>query len=241
MKEQKAHILVIDDDSEIRLPLARYLGKNGFAVTSAINGREMDGELAKTTFDLIVLDILMPGEDGFSICRRLQESTRIPIILLSALVEETDKIVGLELGADDYVTKPFIPRELLARIKSVIRRSTMLPPRQRKTMGIVQFEGWNFNFSQKEVIGEDGVIVRLSSSEHILLISFIEHAGVTLSRDQLLNLTKGREAQLFDRSIDIQISRLRRKLEQDAKNPRIIVTVWGGGYQFSSTINWSES
>jgi two-component system OmpR family response regulator len=143
----------------------------------------MDGELAKTAFDLIVLDILMPGEDGFSICRRLQESTRIPIILLSALVEETDKIVGLELGADDYVTKPFIPRELLARIKSVIRRSTMLPPRQRQTMGIVQFEGWNFNFSQKEVIGEDGVIVRLSSSEHILLISFIEHAGVTLSRD----------------------------------------------------------
>lgn len=241
MQEQLTHILVVDDDKDIRLPLTKYLEKTGFKVSTAKNGEEMDRKLALSVIDLVVLDILMPGEDGFSICRRLQESTRIPIILLTALTEETDRIVGLELGADDYVNKPFNPRELLARIKSVLRRSKMLPPRQRKSRGIVEFDRWHFDFSHKEVVGKNGVVVRLSSGEHILLVTFIEHAGVTISRDQLLDITRGREAQLFDRSIDNQISRLRRKLEGDVKNPRIIVTDWGGGYRFSAPLNWVES
>jgi len=234
----KPHILVIDDDEHIRTPLARYLKKNGMRCSLACNGKEMDKQLSGANISLIVLDIMMPGEDGFSICRRLQETKRVPIILLTALTEETDKIVGLELGADDYVTKPFNPRELLARIKSVLRRSQMLPPKQRKTKGVVTFNGWHFNFTQKEIIGPDRVTIRLSSGEHLLLACLIDHAGMTLSRDQLLELTKGRDTQLFDRSVDNQISRLRRKIENDPKNPRIIVTEWGGGYQFVSDLEW---
>ncbi|RMB11715.1 response regulator [Eilatimonas milleporae] len=234
----KAHILLIDDDNDIRLPLAKYLGRNGLRCSVAANGREMDRQLASTGVDLIVLDIMLPDEDGFSICRRLQQSARIPIILLTALSDETDRIVGLELGADDYVTKPFNPRELLARIKSVLRRSRMLPPRQRMARGVVRFDRWRFDFAQKEVVGPDGTVIRLSSGEHLLLTSLIDHAGLTLSRDQLLDLTRGREAQLFDRSIDNQISRLRRKLEQDPKKPRIILTEWGGGYQFAARLSW---
>ncbi len=241
MTVTKTHILVIDDDKDIRLPLAKYLTQNGMRCTVASDGKEMDEKLAASSFDLIVLDIMMPGEDGFSICRRLQQNMRIPIILLTALTEETDRIVGLELGADDYVSKPFNPRELLARIKSVLRRSQMLPPKQASTRGIVTFEGWRFDFSQKEIVGPNGVTIRLSSGEHILLVSLIEHIGITLSREQLLELTKGRETQLFDRSVDNQISRLRRKLEKDPKNPRIIVTEWGGGYQFTADLNWVNS
>lgn len=238
MPTTKTHILIIDDDKDIRVPLAKYLVQNGMRCTVASDGKEMDDKLAASTFDLIVLDVMMPGEDGFSICRRLQQSIRIPIILLTALTEETDRIVGLELGADDYVSKPFNPRELLARIKSVLRRSQMLPPKQKSVRGIVTFEGWRFDFSQKEIIGSDNVAIRLSSGEHILLVSLIEHIGMTLSREQLLELTKGRETQLFDRSVDNQISRLRRKLEQDPKNPKIIVTEWGGGYQFVADLEW---
>ena len=234
----KTHILIVDDDKHIREPLVKYLNKNGVRCSVAGNGKEMDNQLSKATIDLIILDIMMPGEDGFSICRRLQESSKIPIILLTAMTEDTDRIVGLELGADDYVTKPFNPRELLARIKSVLRRSQMLPPKQRKRLGNVTFNGWRFNFLQPEITGPDGVAIRLSSGEHLLLVSLIEHAGMTLSRDQLLELTKGRETQLFDRSVDNQISRLRRKLEKDAKNPRIILTEWGGGYQFASELEW---
>ena len=238
MCDEKTHILIIDDDPEIRQPLAAYLRKNGLRCTVAASGKEMDQKLATAGVDLIVLDVMMPGENGFAICRRLQETAQAPIILLTALADQTDRIVGLELGADDYVTKPFNPRELLARIKSVLRRSRMLPPRQRNTRGIVEFTGWRFDFSQREVIGTDGVVIRLSSGEHLLLVSLIEHAGMTLSRDQLLELTKGRETQLYDRSVDNQISRLRRKLEADPKNPKIILTEWGGGYQFAAALSW---
>ena len=241
MTATKTHILIVDDDRDIRCSLAKFLARNGLRCTVAANGKEMDQKLSASDVDLIVLDIMMPGEDGFSICRRLQETMRVPIILLTALTEETDRIVGLELGADDYVTKPFNPRELLARIKSVLRRSRMLPARQRNTRGIVKFDQWQFDFAQKEIIGTDGVVIRLSSGEHLLLVSLIEHVGMTLSREQLLDLTKGRETQLFDRSVDNQISRLRRKLEIDPKNPRIILTEWGGGYQFGATLSWMTS
>ncbi|MEL6360466.1 MAG: response regulator [Pseudomonadota bacterium] len=240
MTTSTKHILVIDDDREIRRPLAKYLETNGMRCTTACDGKDMDSKLALGAFDLIILDVMMPGEDGFSICRRLQETLRVPIILLTALSEETDKIVGLELGADDYISKPFNPRELLARIKSVLRRSQMLPPKQQNIKGIVAFSPWRFDLRQKEVLGADGIAIRLSSGEHTMLVSLIEHAGMTLSRDQLLDLTKGRETQLFDRSIDNQISRLRRRLEDDPKNPRIILTEWGGGYRFAASVEWES-
>lgn len=238
MAENTTHILVVDDDRDIRQSLASYLGKNGMQCSVADGAKTMDEKLSATKVDLVVLDVMMPGEDGFSICRRLQETTSMPIILLTALADETDRIVGLELGADDYLTKPFNPRELLARIKSVLRRSQMLPSKPRSARGIAAFSGWQFDFSQKEIVASDGVVVRLSSSEHLLLVTLIDYVGTTLSREQLLALTKGRETQLFDRSVDNQISRLRRKLEVDPKDPRIILTEWGGGYRFSATVNW---
>lgn len=233
-----AHILVIDDDEGIRRSLAEYLRRRDFRTSTAADGKAMDGVLATSSIDLIVLDVMMPGEDGFSICRRLQETTQIPIILLTALAEDTDRVVGLELGADDYVSKPFNPRELVARIRSVLRRSRMLPPRRQHASGLARFEQWRFDVSRKELLGPDGVAVRLSSGEHLLLVAFVEHAGIVLSRDQLLDLTRGRETQAFDRSIDNQISRLRRKLEADPGDPHIISTQWGAGYVFSAEVEW---
>ena len=238
MANDQAHILVVDDDRDIRASLAEYLRTRGLRVSVAADSREMDRLLATTQPDLIVLDIMMPGEDGLSVCKRLQESSQVPVILLTALTESTDRIVGLELGADDYLAKPFDPRELVARIKSVLRRSQMLPPKQRRAKGLVRFDRWRFDFARQELLGADDVAVKLSSGEHLLLASLIEHAGVALTRDQLLDLTKGREAQLFDRSIDNQISRLRRKVEADPRNPRIIVTQWGGGYVFAAEVEW---
>ena len=238
MTNDQAHILLVDDDRDIRVSLAEYLRRRGFRTSAAAGSKEMDHVLATASPDLIVLDVMMPGEDGLSICRRLQESSQIPIILLTALTDSADRIVGLELGADDYVTKPFDPRELVARVKSVLRRSQMLPRRQRQSKGLVRFDRWRFDFARKELVGDDDVAVRLSSSEHLLLVSLIEHAGLALTRDQLLDLTRGREAQVFDRSIDNQISRLRRKVEADPRNPRIIVTQWGGGYVFAAEVEW---
>ncbi len=238
MTEAGPHILVVDDERGIREPLARVLRKYGFRASTASDGLEMDRVLAKSAIDLVVLDIMMPGEDGLSICRRLRDTEGVPVILLTALAEDTDRIIGLELGADDYVTKPFNPRELVARVKSVLRRSEMLPPRRPRASGRVKFGRWRFDFSRPEILGPDDVCVRLSSSEHKLLVVLIEHAGLTLTRDQLLDLTKGREARLFDRSIDVQISRLRRKLEDDPRTPQIILTEWGGGYVFAAELDW---
>jgi len=236
MSEIQPHILIVDDNRDIVEPLSKYLKKHGYRTTTALNGMMMDKVIARESVNLIVLDIMMPGEDGLSICKRLQSKQQIPIpiILLTAITEEADRIVGLELGADDYLTKPFNPRELLARIKSVIRRSEMLPRRQKKRQGFAKFAQWRLDFLQKELIDENGVVIRLSSGEHLLLVSLIEYAGVALSRDQLLDLTKGRESQLYERSIDNQISRLRQKLEVDPKNPKIILTKWGGGYIFAA-------
>jgi len=239
MNEQ-AHILIVDDEKDIREPLARYLAKHGFRTSLAADGQALNAVLAGSHIDLIVLDVMMPGEDGLSICRRIKSSLTTPIILLTALNEDTDRIVGLELGADDYLSKPFNPRELVARIKSVLRRSAMLPPKRHATKGRVKFDRWRFDISLKEVVGPDHVAVRLSTGEHLLLVALIEHAGMILTRDQLLDLTRGRDAQLFDRSVDNQISRLRRKLEIDPKNPRIILTEWGGGYVFAADLEWAS-
>lgn len=238
MSTNQSHILIVDDDKDIREALVTYMRKHGFRTSSAADGKTIDKLLTTNKIDLIVLDIMMPGEDGLSICKRVQENTQTPVILLTALNEDTDRIVGIEIGADDYVTKPFNPRELLARIKSVIRRSQMLPRNQEQKKGRVKFGQWRMDLAQKEIIASDDSAIRLSSGEHLLLVSLIEHAGTVLNRDQLLELTKGREFQLFDRSIDNQISRLRQKLELDVKHPKIIQTKWGGGYVFSAEVDW---
>lgn len=239
MVESTPHIAIVDDDGGIREPLARYLAKSGYRVSAAADAVEFERLLAASTIDLVVLDIIMPGEDGLSVCRRLLSGRRVPVILLTALAEETDRIVGLELGADDYLCKPFNPRELLARIRSVLRRAEMLPPRQVRAKAQVRFDRWRFDYSRKEVVDPDGMAVRLSTAEHLLLCALIDHAGVVLTRDQLLDVTRGREAQLFDRSVDIQISRLRRKLEADSRTPRIILTERGGGYVLVADLEWS--
>jgi two-component system OmpR family response regulator len=239
MTGDRAHVLVVDDDDDIRASLARYLQTHGLKVSVARNAAELDRVMCTAHVDLLVLDIMLPGEDGLSICKRVQEAKQIPTVFLTALGEDIDRIVGLELGADDYVVKPFNPRELLARIKSVLRRSQMLPRRQRRANGLVRFDRWRFDLSRKEIIGPDGLAVRLSSGEHLLLVTLIEHAGVALSRDQLLDLTKGRDSQLFDRSIDNVVSRLRKKLESDPKQPQIIQTQWGAGYVFVADLEWA--
>ena len=193
--------------------------------------------LQAAAIDLVVLDIMMPGEDGLALCRHLRETTRTPVILLTAMAEDTDRIVGLEIGADDYVTKPFNPRELLARIKAVIRRTQGLPaglePRSARTF---RFDGWSLDIGSRELVDEDGVVTPLSTGEFRLLTALLERAGTVLSRDQLLDLTRGRRAAPFDRAVDNQVSRLRRKLERDPANPKLIATVWGSGYQFAGKV-----
>ena len=179
----------------------------------------------------------MPGEDGLSLCRHLRSTTEIPVILLTAMAEETDRIVGLEVGADDYVTKPFNPRELLARIKAVLRRVQSLPPQKgRLATKVVRFDRWTFDVNRRELAGDDGVAVPLSTAEFRLLCAFLDHPGLVLSRNQLLDLTVGRDADPFDRSIDNQVSRLRKKIEADPKVPALIKTHWGGGYSLVAEV-----
>jgi two-component system OmpR family response regulator len=231
------HILIVDDEREIREPLAKYLGKNGLRTSIAANSADARGVLKTSAIDLVVLDIMMPGEDGLSLCRHLREATDIPVILLTAMAEDTDRVVGLEIGADDYVTKPFNPRELLARIKAVLRRAQSVP-RSRETLAghRLRFDRWILDMDRRELVGGDGVAVPLSTAEFRLLAAFVERPKVVLTRDQLLDLTSGRAADVFDRTIDNQVSRLRRKIEADPKNPVLVKTVWGGGYVFSTDV-----
>ncbi|WP_097460913.1 response regulator [Mangrovitalea sediminis] len=235
--DQSPHILVVDDHRDIRDLLGRYLREHGFRVSLAESGEALRKVLRQQRIDLVVLDIMMPGEDGLTLCRYLREHTAVPVILLTAMSEDTDRIIGLEMGADDYLTKPFNPRELLARIKAVLRRAQALPPQRAGLAGRqLRFDGWRLDVDRHELCDPDGVEVSLSTAEYNLLIAFLEHAGHVLSRDQLLDLTQGRDAQVFDRSIDNQVSRLRRKIERDTRNPRLIKTVWGGGYQWIADV-----
>jgi two-component system, OmpR family, response regulator len=231
------HILIVDDQRDIREPLGRYLLKHGLRVSAAADGTQARDLLRRSAVDLVVLDIRMPGEDGLSLCRHLRETSGVPVILLTAMADEADRIVGLEIGADDYVVKPFNPRELLARIKAVLRRAASLP---RAKDGIaprrLAFDRWTFDVDRREVVGADGVAVPLSTAEFRLLSALVQRPRMVLSRDQLLDLTSGRDAQPFDRSIDNQVSRLRKKLEADPKNPAVIKTVWGGGYLFAADV-----
>ena len=235
---EKQHILVVDDHDEIRDLLGRYLGQHGYQVSMADGGQQMRAVLAEQTVDLVILDVMMPEEDGLSLCRYLKDNSDPPVIMLTALGEEADTIVGLEMGADDYVSKPFSPRELLARMKAVLRRVGEAKPRQDtpEAPDTIQFEGWTLDLNQHQLERKDGLLVPLSTSEFRLLSVFLSHTKKVLSRDQLLDMTKGREALPFDRSIDNQISRLRKKIEDDPRNPRLIKTVWGGGYSFTASV-----
>ncbi len=231
------HILVVDDHADIRDLLKRFLEQHGYRVTCARDGREMKKLLEHSTIELIVLDLMLPGEDGLTLCRELRVHSTIPIVMLTAMGEDMDRIVGLEMGADDYLAKPFNPRELLARIKAVLRRSQPHEEinNDEKVMRY-HFAHWQLDMARRELIDTDGLSISLSTAEFDLLKVFLERPQRVLSRDQLLDLARGREAQAFDRAIDTQVSRLRRKLERDAKNPELIKTVWGGGYLFAAEV-----
>lgn len=237
MGETSPHILVVDDHRDIRETLARYLVKNGLRATSADSAAQARKMLNASAVDLVVLDIMMPGEDGLSLCRFLVESGGAPVILLTAMAEDTDRVVGLEIGADDYVTKPFNPRELLARIRAVLRRTSMVQKdRDPISSNRLNFGDWTLDLTRQHLIGLDDVITPLSTGEFQLLVAFLKRPKVVLSRDQLLDLTSGRTPNVFDRSIDNQVSRLRRKIEPNAKQPELIMTVWGGGYKFTADV-----
>jgi len=230
------HILIVDDHREIRDAVSRYLEKNGYRATTARDATEMDARLKTGRFDLIVLDVMMPGEDGLSVCRRLSTNNVAPILMLTALGEETDRIVGLEVGADDYLPKPFNPRELLARIKAILRRATRAPAVEKLEARRVRFANWVLDSDRRLLIRSDGHEERLTTAEFKLLNVLLERPRFVLSRDQLLDLTSGREAHVFDRTIDNQVSRLRRKIEPDPAHPTILTTVRGGGYSLSCDV-----
>ena len=234
MSQQKRKILIVDDDARLRDLLLRYLGEQGFAAQAAPNGQFMDKLIDRELFDLIVLDLMMPQEDGLSICRRLRAAgNTTPIIMLTAKGEEVDRIVGLEMGADDYLPKPFNPRELVARITAVLRRVTEAgppasPAGENET---VSFGPYALNLATRSMT-KDGANMTLTSGEFSVLKVLVRHPRKPLSRDKLMELARGREYDVFDRAIDVQISRLRKLLEPDPATPRYIQTVWGFGYVF---------
>lgn len=242
--ERPDSILIVDDDLQIRELLLEYLAKNGFRATAAANGRQMRAALAAATVDLIVLDLMLPGEDGLSLCRDLRSgaSKTVPILMLTARSEEADRIVGLEMGADDYLVKPFAARELLARIRAVLRRTRMLPPNLRpiESTRTLAFGDWSLDTAARHLIDPAGTMVSLSGAEYRLLRVFLEHAQRVLSRDQLLTLTQGREAEPFERSIDLLVSRLRERLRDEAREPRYIKTVRSEGYVFCAPVKTGE-
>ena len=232
------HILVVDDDREIRDLLSRFLRKNGLRVDAAADGREMRRVLDRAKIDLILLDRVMPGEDGLALCRELRKQSRIPVIMLTLLGAETDRIVGLEMGADDYVVKPFSPHELLARVKAVLRRANDLPLQHSlQRAPILKFAGWTLDRSRRQLDSPQGVIMPVTDGEFDLLVALAEHPQVVLTREQLLDLARGRNAIAFDRSIDMQITRLRRKIEANPDEPELIKTVRNKGYIFTPEVS----
>ncbi len=228
-------LLLVDDEPSLREPLAEYLARQGFVVRQAEDAAEARNALAEDAPDLVLLDIMMPGEDGLSLCRHLSEMKNIPVILWTAKGEATDRIVGLEIGADDYLVKPFEPRELVARIRSVLRRSVRPTPAQEED-SLYEFEGWRLDPLKRRLIDPEGTVVPISSAEFRLLVAFLNHPRQVLDRDRLLDMVQGREAHLFDRAVDNQVSRLRRKMEVDSRDPKLIQTVWGGGYRLAADV-----
>ncbi len=232
------HILVVDDDEEILSLLTAFFRKLGHPVTTATNGSDMFAALQDQSIDLVVLDVMLPGEDGFSLCGRVRAGSKIPIIMLTAMGDHTDRVVGLEIGADDYLVKPFDPRELLARVKAVLRRSSDagVGPAGTQTRPVLTFAGWRLDVARRELRSRDNTLMMLSGAEFDLLLAFAEHPQRVLSRDQLLDLARGATHSAFDRSIDVQVSRLRRKLEPEQQGPSLIRTVRNGGYIFESAV-----
>lgn len=229
------HVLVVEDDREIRTLVARYLRSNEFRVTQAEDGRAIERLVTDNRFDLVVLDVMLPGEDGLMLCRRIRAVSSVPIIMLTAKGEEIDRIIGLEMGADDYMAKPFNPRELLARIRAVMRRSAQGHPGtslSRQGARSLSFAGWTVDLGLRQVHDPRGTRVSLTGAEFNLLVAMAERPGRVLSRDQLVDLTQGRAAGAFERSVDVLVSRLRRKLEGDPSDPHIIQTVRSEGYVF---------
>jgi two-component system OmpR family response regulator len=228
-------LLVVDDEASLRQPLSEYLSRQGFAVIQATSAAEARYLLKAEPIDLVLLDIMMPGEDGLSLCRHLVEARAMPIILLTARGEATDRIVGLEMGADDYVVKPFEPRELVARIRSVLRRTARGAPEPSVDEDYM-FDNWRLDPLKRRLTDPEGAVVAISSVEFRLLRAFLDHPRQVLDRDRLLDMVQGREAHLFDRAVDNQVSRLRRKVEIDSRNPQLIQTVWGGGYMLAADV-----
>ena len=231
MGQETSKILVVDDDMRLRALLERYLMEQGYQVRSAANAEQMDRLLERENFHLLVLDLMLPGEDGLSICRRLrQQGNPIPIVMLTAKGDEVDRIIGLELGADDYLPKPFNPRELLARIKAVMRRQTQdVPGAPAQQEAQISFGEFSLDLATREMYHGDESIA-LTSGEFAVLKVLVTHPREPLSRDKLMNLARGRDYSALERSIDVQVSRLRRLIEKDPANPRYIQTVWGLGY-----------
>jgi two-component system OmpR family response regulator len=233
--ENQGHILVVDDDAEIRDLVAEYLRLHGYRVSVARDGAQMRGAMKAERPDLVVLDLMLPGEDGLSLCRDLRARSNLPVIMLTARREEIDRIIGIEMGADDYLGKPFNPRELLARIKSVLRRARALPVAQIDARRL-RFAGWTLDCSARHLIDPQGVIVPLSGAQYRLLAALLNNPERVLDRDRLVDLAFGREATPFDRSIDVQVSRLRQLLRDNGREPRIIKTVRNGGYVLAAAV-----
>lgn len=235
--ESEPHVLVVDDDREIRDLVSRVLRKNGYRVDVAADGRSMRAALAQRKIDLVILDRVLPGEDGMALCRELRKQSRVPVIMLTLLGSEPDRIAGLETGADDYVVKPFSPNELLARIKAVLRRANDLPLQtDLQRAKILRFAGWTLDRTRRRLNAPDGTAVTLTDGEFDLLAAFAEHPQVVLSREQLLDLARGRAANPFDRSIDVQVGRLRKKIEANAEEPELIKAVRARGYVFTPDV-----
>ncbi|MDD5037337.1 MAG: response regulator transcription factor [Methylococcaceae bacterium] len=235
--ESQQHLLIVDDDREIRALVGDYLKKNDFRISIAADGKQMRTVLEQSRIDLVVLDLMLPGEDGLSLCRELRTRSNLPVLMLTARSDPFDRVLGLEIGADDYLTKPFEPRELLARIRSILRRAQALPlnlapqPARR-----YRFADWVLDAGTHQLISPQGVSVTLSGAEHRLLLVFLTHANRVLTRNQLMDMVRGREADPFDRSIDLRVSRLRQKLRDDARAPRLIKTLRNEGYILATSV-----
>ena len=235
--ETMPHILVVDDDREIRDLLAKFLERQRLRITTARDGKEARRAYLNGHFQLVVLDLMMPGEDGLELARWLRSESKVPIIMLTAMAEETDRIIGLELGADDYVTKPFNPRELLARIRAVLRRTGDGEEKgQEGSARTYRFSGWLLETARRRLLDPSGVEVAITGGEYELLVALLDRPNRVLTRDMLLDLLRGRQAGPFDRAIDVAVSRLRRKLEDDGRNSQLIKTVRGGGYVLSTPV-----
>ena len=237
MSANREHLLIVDDDKEIRNLLTDYLEQADYRVTAVGDGKAMRRVLESNRIDLVILDLMLPGEDGLTLCRELRGKTNLPVLMLTARGDEVDRIIGLEMGADDYLAKPFNPRELLARIKSVVRRAQALPPNmETDKVHTLRFAGWTLDVTTRNVTAADGLVVPLSGAEYRLLRVFLDHPQRVLAREQLLELANGREAILFDRSIDVLVGRLRKRLHDDSREPVLIKTVRGEGYVLASSV-----